>query len=65
MQVQVDSPIDAWSDISSNDLQNKQSSMAIHDTECPYWDQVLLKTPKKTPELKSSHDKAWIANNLS
>ena len=37
---QADSPLYAWSDVWSGDLQ-VQKSLVIHDTECPYWNQVI------------------------
>ena len=39
---QVDSPIYLWPDVCFGDLQAKKKTVVIHDTECPYWDKVLL-----------------------
>ena len=39
---QADSPLYVWPDVWSADLHLLIKSMVIHDTECPYWDQVSL-----------------------
>ena len=39
---QVDSPFYLWPNVCSGDLHAKEKTIAIHDTECPYWDQVSL-----------------------
>ena len=45
---QADSPLYVWPDVWSGDLQ-VWKSMVIHDTECPYWDQVSLNDPNPNP----------------
>ena len=39
---QAESPLYVWSDVWSADVHLLIKSMVIHDTECPYWDQVSL-----------------------
>ena len=39
---QADSPLYVWPCVWSADLHLLIKSMVIHDTECPYWDQVSL-----------------------
>ena len=39
---QADSPLCVWPYVWSADLHLLIKSMVIHDTECPYWDQVSL-----------------------
>ena len=45
---QADSPLYAWPDVWSADLHLLVKSMVIHDTECPYWDQVSLNNTNLT-----------------
>ena len=43
---QADGPLYVWPNVWSGDLQVLEKSMVIHDTECPYWDQVSLNNTK-------------------
>ena len=46
---EVDSPLYVWPDVWSADLHLLIfKSMVIHDTECPYWDQVSLNNTNQT-----------------
>ena len=45
---QADSPLYVWPDVWSADLHLLIKSMIIHDTECPYWDQVSLNNTNQT-----------------
>ena len=45
---QADSPLYVWPDVWSADLHLFIKSMVIHDTECPYWDQVSLNNTNQT-----------------
>ena len=46
---QADSPLYVWPDVWSADLHLLIfKSMVIHDTECPYWDQVSLNNTNQT-----------------
>ena len=45
---QADSPFYVWRDVWSGYLQLLKKSMVIHDTECPYWDQVSLNNTNQT-----------------
>ena len=40
-----------WPDVWSADLHLLIKSMVIHDTECPYWDQVSLSNTNQTKPL--------------
>ena len=55
---QADSPLYVWPDVWSADLHLFIKSMVIHDTECPYWDQVSLNNTNKqtTPHLQQDVD---------
>ena len=44
---QADSPLYVWPDVWSANLQ-VHKSMVIHNTECPYWDQVSLNNTNQT-----------------
>ena len=44
---QADSPHYVWLDVWSADLHLFIKNMVIHDTKCPYWDQVSLHTTNK------------------
>ena len=48
---QVDSPLYLWPDIWSAEICNFIKCIVIHDTECPYWDQVSFHNTK--PNHKS------------
>ena len=43
-----DSPLYMWPDVWSADLDLLIKSMVIHDTQCPYWDQVSLNNTNQT-----------------
>ena len=45
---QADSPLYVWPDVWSADLHLLIKNMVIHDTECPYWDQVSLNNTNQT-----------------
>ena len=45
---QADSPLYVWPYVWSADLHLLIKSMVIHDTECPYWDQVSLNNTNQT-----------------
>ena len=45
---QADSSLYVWPDVWSADLHLLIKSMIIHDTECPYWDQVSLNNTNQT-----------------
>ena len=45
---QADSPLYVWPDVWSADLHLLIKSMVIHDTECPYRDQVSLNNTNQT-----------------
>ena len=44
----TDSPLYVWPDVWSADLHLLMKSMVIHDTKCPYWDQVSLNNTNQT-----------------
>ena len=44
---QASTPLYVWRDDWSGNLQ-AYKKMVMHDTECPYWDQVLQSNKKKT-----------------
>ena len=44
---QADSPLYVWPCVWSADLHLLIKSMVLHDTECPYWDQVSLNNTTK------------------
>ena len=46
---QADSPLYVCPDVWSVDLHLFIQNMVIHDTKCPYWDQVSLNNTKQTP----------------
>ena len=48
---QADSPFYVWPDVWSGICKLKKS-MVIHDTECPYWDQVSLNNTNQTKPQK-------------
>ena len=45
---QADSPLYVWPDVWSADLHLFIKNMVIHDTKCPYWDQVSLNNTKQS-----------------
>ena len=45
---QADSPLYVLPDVWSADLHLLIKSTVIHDTECPYWDQVSLNNTNQT-----------------
>ena len=45
---QADSPLYVRPDVRSADLHLLIKSMVIHDTECPFWDQVSLNNTNQT-----------------
>ena len=45
---QAEGPLYVWPDVWSADLHLLIKSMVIHDTECPYWDQVSLNNTNQT-----------------
>ena len=45
---QADSPLYVWPDVWSVDFHLLIKSMVIHDTKCPYWDQVSLNNTNQT-----------------
>ena len=61
---QADSPLYVWPDVWSADLHLLIKSMVIHDTECPYWDQVSLNNTNQTkPVLYCRafwHMRLWV-----
>ena len=48
---QADSPLYVWPDVWSADFHLLIKSMVIHDTECPYWDQVSLNNTNQTKSV--------------
>ena len=48
---QADSPLYVWPVVWSADLHLLIKSMVIHDTECPYWDQVSLNNTNQPTNL--------------
>ena len=51
---QADSPLYVWPYVWSADLHLLIKSMVIHDTECPYWDQVSLNNTSQTCPRRNS-----------
>ena len=51
---QADSPHYVWPDVWSADLHVLIKSMVIHDTECPYWDQVSLNNTNQPTFMQRS-----------
>ena len=43
-----DSPLYVWPDAWSADLHLFIKSMVLHDTKCPYWDQLSLNNTDQT-----------------
>ena len=48
---QVDSPFYLWPDVCSS--VSKEKGMAIHDTECPYWNHLFIQQHKAHSSLLS------------
>ena len=49
---QADSSLYVWASVWSADLHLVLKSVVIHDTECPYWDQVSLNNTKPNQTLE-------------
>ena len=60
---QADSPLYVWPNVWSADLHLFMKSMVIHDTECPYWDQVSLNNTKTKPSLLALRERNTITEN--
>ena len=57
---QADSPLFVWPHVWSADLHLLIKSMVIHDTECPYWDQVSLNnTNQSKPNPQVLQPNPW------
>ena len=61
MQIhQADSPLYVWPDVWSADLHLLMKSMVIHDTECPYWDQVSLNNTNQSIKILFSRSVQFL-----
>ena len=54
---QADSPLYVWPDVWSADLHLFIKNMAIHDIECPYWDQMSLNNTNQ------SYTQKWLVSS--
>ena len=55
-----------WSDVWSGDFVNLDKSNVIRDTECPYWNQVLLNNtnPTQPDTVAFLHNQIYVDHLL-